>query len=197
MSGQYESSIVRIRQSSRGEASTVVGVGFLVDRRHIITCSHVVNLALGRELSISEQPIAPVYLDFFVAPAVILQAQVIAWQSIQPDERGDIAVLELTDGAELPREADPAKLLRVKPTTNLWEHSARVFGFPELRKFGVWTTECVIRGCSTRDWFQLESTQSTGYHIQPGFSGGPVWDDTFKAVVGMVVAADENPQLHL
>lgn len=190
MSDQIKSSVVRIRSLD----GKVVGAGFLVDKRHIITCAHVIDGALGREFNTLEQPTAPVCLDFYVEPDVVLQAHVTVWHPRQPDKNGDIAGLELVHGTRLPLQTHPAKLLRIKTTTNLWGHPFRAFGFPKKREFGVWATEGVIRASTTSGWLQIETTQSSGYHVQPGFSGGPVWDSTLKAVVGMVVVADEKPR---
>ena len=38
----------------------------------------------------------------------------------------------------------------------------------------------------------IEDVKETGYRVQPGFSGGPVWDEQLDGVVGMVVAADDD-----
>ncbi len=37
---------------------------------------------------------------------------------------------------------------------------------------------------------ELIGINSTGYAIQPGFSGSPVWDEDARGVIGMIVAAD-------
>jgi hypothetical protein len=37
---------------------------------------------------------------------------------------------------------------------------------------------------------QLEGTSPTGYRIQPGFSGAPVWDLSLGRVTGMVVLSE-------
>jgi hypothetical protein len=77
----------------------------------------------------------------------------------------------------------------VIPEDELWEHTFRTIGFsiPE----GVWASG-VLRGKNAEGWIQIEDTKNTGYSIQPGFSGAPIWDDNLQAVVGMVVAADKN-----
>jgi hypothetical protein len=38
----------------------------------------------------------------------------------------------------------------------------------------------------------MEGIKETGKRVEPGFSGGPVWDDELGGVVGMVVAADKD-----
>lgn len=42
---------------------------------------------------------------------------------------------------------------------------------------------------------QIEDVKLTGYFVAPGFSGGPVWDETAGGVVGMIVAAERQPGL--
>ena len=40
-----------------------------------------------------------------------------------------------------------------------------------------------------------EQLKETGYRVQPGFSGTPVWDDDLEGVVGMVVAAEARAEI--
>ena len=56
-----------------------VGVGFLVAERHILTCAHVVNLALGRGQRAQERPSErdDVYLEFPLADAI-------CWARVEP-----------------------------------------------------------------------------------------------------------------
>ena len=37
----------------------------------------------------------------------------------------------------------------------------------------------------------MEDLKATGHRVQPGFSGGTIWDEDLEGVVGMVVAADD------
>jgi hypothetical protein len=39
---------------------------------------------------------------------------------------------------------------------------------------------------------QLEGVKETGYRLEPGFSGAPIWDETLQGVAGMAVAAEIN-----
>jgi len=54
MATQLEPSIVRIRKSN----GTVVGAGFLVQEKYVLTCAHVVAQALGISLYTPEKPLA-------------------------------------------------------------------------------------------------------------------------------------------
>jgi hypothetical protein len=40
---------------------------------------------------------------------------------------------------------------------------------------------------------QIEATKGTGFRIQHGFSGAPVWDVQKQGVVGMIVAVERDP----
>ncbi|NES25407.1 MAG: S1 family peptidase, partial [Symploca sp. SIO3E6] len=78
-----ESSVVRIYSKS----GKVVGAGFLVSPQHILTCAHVVDDALGISRNTVEMPTAAISLDFpRVAPGSILQARVVFWQPVNPNE---------------------------------------------------------------------------------------------------------------
>ncbi len=59
MQESLEASLVRIRTAD----GRVVGAGFLVGERHILTCAHVVAGALGLADDTPDKPQAPVYLD--------------------------------------------------------------------------------------------------------------------------------------
>ena len=54
-SPSLESALVRILIDEQ-EARRPVGAGFLVTSRHILTCAHVVNAALGRGEYESDRP---------------------------------------------------------------------------------------------------------------------------------------------
>ncbi|WP_448592979.1 trypsin-like peptidase domain-containing protein [Thermoflexus hugenholtzii] len=162
---------------------TVVGSGFLLGRREVVTCAHVVTRALGLPDDTPEQPSGQVFLDFpFRAPGQRLAARVARWYP-----QDDIAFLEL--------ESDPPAGVEPVPLAeggDLWGHPFRAFGFPAGHPEGVWASG-VVRGPTAGGWLQVEDTKETGYRVQPGFSGAPVWDDNLGGVVGMVSAAERDP----
>ncbi|MCP4360240.1 MAG: trypsin-like peptidase domain-containing protein, partial [Chloroflexi bacterium] len=65
----------------------------------------------------------------------------------------------------------------------------RAFGFPAGFDDGVWASGRILAP-QAAGWLQVEDTKATGYFVQPGFSGGPVWDEQVGGIVGMSVAAD-------
>jgi len=155
----------------------VVGAGFLVGARQVLTCAHVADGALA--------PSGQVRLDFpLLAPDHPLTARV-----VRRDPDTDVAVLGLLDGP-------PAGACPVRPMAadDPWGHPFRAFGFPTGHPEGVWAAG-VIRGPNAHGWLQIEDTTETGYRVRPGFSGAPVWDDALDGVVGMVTTAERDPQV--
>jgi hypothetical protein len=179
--------IVRIQLTITG---AVAGAGFLVGEKHILTCAHVVAEALGLAQDQVDPPEESVQLDFpLLAPGNNLRAQVVVWQPPRPDGRGDIAGLELDTPP--PPEASPAPLVAAE---NLWGHSFRALGFPRGNEGGTWASGTLLDR-QAAGWVQIEDVKETGYRVQPGFSGTPVWDDELEGVVGMVVAAEARPEI--
>lgn len=171
--------IVRIFDANR----QVVGAGFLVAEKYILTCAHVISQALRKYDT--DIPSEDVYLDFpLAAPEITYKSRVMIWQ---PQENTDLAGLELL--APLPANVQPVHLV-AEDSKNLWGHSFRTYGFPNGYEFGVWSAG-VLRGpTATNDWLQIESGQEVGYRIQAGFSGSPVWDESLRGVVGLIAASD-------
>ncbi len=188
MSASVEAAIVRIRKPT----GAIVGAGFLIHEKYVLTCAHVIAQALGISESAPQRPSAPIFLDFpLVAPDVRLTALVVFWRPI-PDRGNstqgheDIAVLELND--PLPASAKPVRLLLEE---DLWNHPFQTFGFPVGHDDGLWSTG-ILRGRQGTGWVQVEDVKSTGGRLESGYSGAPVWDEQLGGVVGMAVAADLN-----
>jgi WD40 repeat protein len=173
-----------------GEGLRVVGAGILVDARHVVTCAHVVNQALGRPLAEPTPPDRPVTLDLVEAEAgIAVPARSVFWAPIE-DERGDVCVLELDSDA--PAGTRPAPLRR---PARLRGHRFDTYGFPRGFDSGIGSEGEIGRPAGPGgEWVQLEATRTTGHRIEPGFSGAPVWDDSVGGVVGMVVTDDRDPQ---
>ena len=180
---EKKASIVRVLTANRA----IAGLGFLVDQQHVLTCAHVVEVALGGK-QLSSPPKGKLLLDLpFMVSSPALSAQVLVWrplrdQATTPEERGDIAVLRLL----APPTGQPARLIE---TAQFWGHTCRAFGHPRVVKDGNWSIG-VAREEDARGWVQLEDSGENAYFIQPGFSGGPVWDEQVQGVVGMVAAAE-------
>ncbi|MBD1938807.1 trypsin-like peptidase domain-containing protein [Microcoleus sp. FACHB-68] len=184
MPAPLESSVVRIYSKSQ----KVVGAGFLVSSKYILTCAHVAADALGISRTTQEQPEGVINLDFpLLAVKQMFAAKVIFWQPVNPNQAfEDIAGLELE--TDLPDTAQPAQLVT---SEDLWGHPFRVLGFPAGQPNGV-SASGVLRGRIANGWVQLEDVKQPGYRLEPGFSGAPVWDEELQGVAGMAVAAEMN-----
>ncbi|MEH2256046.1 trypsin-like peptidase domain-containing protein [Nostoc sp.] len=186
----FRSAIARIFHTN----GAVVGVGFLVSgrtRNYILTCAHVVTSALSLPEDIVEAPSNDIYLDFpLIASGQQLKAKVVFWQPVvsnaSTSEPEDIAGLQIE--GQLPKETQAIQVIRAN---NIWQHPFRIFGFPNGHNDGVWATG-VLRDGQAKRWVQLEDSKVTGYRIEPGFSGAPIWDETLVGVVGMAVAAEKR-----
>src|SRR5579864_6365171 len=188
MKSQHEASIVRIFRDNQ----LVVGTGFLVDTLSVLSCAHVVASALGLAEDTAEIPDHAVVLDFpLVAPGCTLTAHVSLWQPPQQNGGGDIAVLTLDSP---PPEGASSVRLVITENVDLWEHRFRAFGFPSKHSDGVWVSG-KLRGQQAAGWMQIEHEEQTGYRVQQGFSGGAIWDEQLNGVVGMVVAAEQDPTI--
>ncbi|MEH2208289.1 MAG: trypsin-like peptidase domain-containing protein [Nostoc sp.] len=186
----FRSAIARMFHAN----GAVVGVGFLVSGRtgnYILTCAHVVTSALSLPEDIVEAPNNDIYLDFpLIASGQRLKAKVVFWQPVvsnsSTSEPEDIAGLQIE--GQLPKETQAIQLIKAN---NIWQHPFRIFGFPNGHNDGVWATG-VLRDGQGKGWVQLEDSKVTGYRIEAGFSGAPIWDETLVGVVGMAVAAEKR-----
>src|SRR5688572_30115781 len=138
--GSLPTSVVRLLDARGG----TVGAGVVLGG-HVVTCAHVVNLALGRDERSPEQPSGTITVDF---PALdgtqdgtTVTARVHTWASPPPEEGrpgDDVAVLEL----DLPAEVTPARLIST-PLRN--GSPVDVLGYPAGRPDGAWV-RAVVRG---------------------------------------------------
>lgn len=184
--------IVRILRQDSG---TAAGVGFVVADRHLITCAHVVNVALGRKPRAQDQPPKNVRLrvDFPLLSqdqdAPVRSCQVEAWLAPAPLTGGvgggDVAGL-LVMGEALPSGAGPARMLDGEPKRDVM---ADVFGYPSnaSRPNGAWVSQR-LRGAVGGGIIQLDADSESALRAQPGYSGSPVLvkDQDRDAVAGML-----------
>ncbi|MCX4735085.1 NACHT domain-containing protein [Streptomyces sp. NBC_01363] len=165
------------------------------DRATLLSCAHVINLALGRD-EFTAQPPGPaeVTLSFPAVPAAQVTARVSRWwpatgltePSGPPvpgrDGRwaGDLA--ELQSAAPLPAELRPVPLTAPDFGDELWawRGNADPRTVVRLRANGA-----------AGEWLVLEAPP-TGFAVQPGYSGTPLWDRQRAAVVGLMVSAHER-----
>ena len=159
----------------------IQGMGFLITARHVLTCAHVIESAVGvPEGEQIEAPKAQVKLDFpFAAEddkdCFPRLGQVIYWRPTQELGReADIAVLQLDK---------PLPILPVKISLDCDTHW-QAFGFP---KGGSCWSGGTFRPINEHGWRQMNIT-SEDAKVEKGFSGTPVWHGSHSTVIGMLVA---------
>ncbi|MDD7966567.1 nSTAND1 domain-containing NTPase [Actinomycetospora lemnae] len=174
----------------------VVGGGVLLGPDLVGTCAHVVAGVLGvdayddagadEDAAVSRVPPGDVFVDVPVAGGRPVAAQACRWTPIQPDGRGDVALLRLSGALPLGTRMPP-----LRRADGLWGQGFSVLGFPAGATDGVWSTGVFREGQGT-GWTQLQATVGD-QRLQEGFSGAPVWHTDSGAVVGIAVATDRDP----
>ncbi|MGH3008532.1 MAG: trypsin-like peptidase domain-containing protein [Gaiellaceae bacterium] len=177
------------------------GAGCLVDDSLIVTCAHVVAIALGYGDGRvpQESPEQRVQVQFpSSASREPCFARVVkeGWHPPAgpgPEKPGDIALLEIEDGYLPPLDAFPAPL---GPSLSEWvDIECVIHGFPEHAgstlargKIGGPAGPDGQRGLAGPEWAKIEYATSHGERVTGGFSGGPVWDVQLESVAGIAVA---------
>lgn len=192
-----EQFIVRVL---RAGSVVPAGMGFTIADRHILTCAHVVNTALGRGQRAQDEPGPEVRIqvDFPMlgdaGGGPSRSCKVLAWAP--PPLSGvtgeDIAVLELA-GEDMPAGSGAARLSsQVSPG----DSDVSVFGYPGTPPrwaTGAWTT-LRLRGEVGGGALQLDTSSESAIRVQPGYSGSPVVmsDATGDTVLGMLAVASDD-----
>ena len=184
----------------RGGSVNPAGVGFVFGDRHIATCAHVVNTALGRAQKSQDKPGAadqirvefPMLGDADRAPSRICRVQAWAPPPLSGMSGGDVAGLVLM-GEGLPAGAGAARLI---DATAMRDTAVQVFGYPgdpPRQETGAWS-RMVLRGAVGGGVIQLDADQDSAIRAQPGYSGSPVvvWDGSGDAVLGMLAIAGRD-----
>jgi hypothetical protein len=118
-----DGAIVRVLTRS----GTTAGAGVLIGAREIVTCAHVVNAALERDLGSRAVPAEPVEVSFpLTGSRWPIKVRVAQWFPPTPDGEvnDDLAVLLL---GRAPNGAVPARLAVGSYRSG---HGADVFGYP-------------------------------------------------------------------
>ncbi|KPI22873.1 hypothetical protein OV320_1330 [Actinobacteria bacterium OV320] len=173
----------------RGPSGGIVGHGVLVDDEHVVTCAHVVNAALGRQLRSTDDARGQVVrLEFpllaqLTALAPERRAKVDAWEAPGTAFDGlDVAGLTLV-GESRPIGAIPVPLAPEGHT----EGDVLLFGPVEGRP-GGWVS-AQLRPL-VKQYRQQIDQRAQGAHVaQPRYSGTPVLDPKAERVLGILVAA--------
>ena len=172
------------------EDGSVGGSGFLASESGLVaTCSHVVQEPRLQERG--DPPPASVRVVFHStgmdrASRVAVEAELVTewWR---PAASEDVAVLRV---AAVPDGVHPARLGGSGGTT---DHVVRSFGFPETGQIEGIPGLGQIIGDTEHAGRRLLVGRSP--EITTGFSGGLIWDDARRRVIGMVTLISE-PDSH-
>jgi hypothetical protein len=173
------------------------GMGALVTPRHVVTCAHVVNVALGQAKTNTRRPRRPVNVVFPLSssPSATISARVIKWYEVGHATTSDVALLELD--ADAPNGAGVAVFGLVQLPLDADELS--VFGTLGGQTGHTYVSTNFV-GPTTGSQAQLtrrvrnidrDITPKFEAHadlIKGGFSGAAVWDVFHDAAIGMVTA---------
>ncbi|MET4720730.1 hypothetical protein ABIF63_004836 [Bradyrhizobium japonicum] len=172
-------------------SGTCFGTGMLVDARHVLTCAHVVDAALGRKKDALEFPRGGVEVEFpWAKPNGLESAKVVGWHAAAKfgsasGSLSDIAVLRLARDRPDPMTA---ATLAIEELPSGGRLSAA--GFP-----GAGPAEIAIGMVSGQlggERIQIHGQE--GAEIRPGFSGAPAVTER-GCVVGMVFAREQDKGL--
>ncbi|WP_167355678.1 trypsin-like peptidase domain-containing protein [Streptomyces atriruber] len=177
--------IVRFRTVRDGD---VVGHGVLVDDEHVVTCAHVVNVALGRpqrsELSALGEVLRiefPLLAQLTALPPE-RRARVDAWAPPGGAFDGvDVAGLTLV-GEQRPVGAIPVPLSDEPAAAG----DVLMFGPVEGRP-GGWVSAS-LRPIVKQYRQQIDQRAQGSHAAQPGYSGTPIVDTHAGQVLGILVA---------
>lgn len=173
----------------RSDSEIVCGAGFLVNRRYVMTCAHVVNDALGLDIYSSIIPTNKVEIDFPKAKGHgKISAEVVIWKcpSKYHSSNSDLALLRLNKETKI----NPVILdlpLNIPCLKSISENLFKVWGFPNEYDQGLATEGKIV----TEDQLRIDANMP---RIIGGFSGAPVWDICSNKVIGMVMETDTRDQ---
>jgi hypothetical protein len=172
------------------QAGDFVGMGMLIASDRILTCAHVVNLALGRDIDEPEEPAKGAFLTvrFPFRDDTSRRATVLRWHAPAGNNAvNDSCELSLT--APLGPEVRPAQFV----------HAKRDAAFQAARKTGPGNPLDWVYGTigapSDGGLFQVNrNPKGNGGFIIPGYSGGPAISTPNGHVLGMVVRGNQKDE---
>jgi hypothetical protein len=148
--------------------SHAVGTGFLISKRAVVTCVHVIE-------SVPDWRDNPIRLRFSDGAMISASIDPMNWHPAE-----DIAVLTL--------ENDPPEGIVPLPfgkAVRADGHHFRSYGFPNTEPIsGLYAIGDILGITQTEQGSQRLQLRSS--ELALGHSGGPVWDESARAVVGMV-----------
>jgi hypothetical protein len=171
----------------------VIGAGFLITKKHIITCAHVVNFVFSHDVYNSDKPTGEFFIDFPGIANRKIKVKIYKnyWYppTLEQNSVSDIALLEIVES--LPNDC----MAGLFSTNNkLKEQAFYTHGFPQDANAQERISKGKITGNLVHNqWLQVEAENDlVGHHIQPGFSGAPAMLNDTDSIIGMVACYDNN-----
>ena len=173
------------------QKGSVVGGGVLLWGSFLVlTCAHVVNVALGLRPRAADAPFdRPVQVDFPLQGTKRIPARIVAWSPPGELGTGDVAILRLD---ARPDDVAPMKLVTRVPEQ---DENLAAFGYPQGQPTGIWIGDLAHAGPLVGGWSQLTGKSGQAYKLQPGFSGCPIMD-TSSEVLGIVAQAEREEKVN-
>ncbi|MFC9930617.1 trypsin-like peptidase domain-containing protein [Streptomyces sp. NPDC127190] len=178
--------VVSVRRAHDGKSA---GAGFVLGPDTVLTCAHVVNAALGRDMFDSRAPVVDevtVDVSYDRQARQSHLARVAHWipprapdggavRAGSVEWRGDLAVLRVDAPAAGLPPAPRQAALSVGQKLAAWHGSGNPSTLARLTVAGLHGALAYVDGAPT------------GMAVSPGYSGGPLWCRKEQAVVGVVV----------
>ncbi len=162
-----------------------MGAGFLFDDFHILTCAHVIELALGRAMgTVKEAPSETITVQFVINGTSVTGCTVVNWIAVVFDPSNyaleDVAVLRLPSAR--PSQLTPITLSEEHPVFR-----SEVAAYNMNEQIRAWS---YARFGFARPNGSIQLTpDSDGVAIAEGCSGGPALDLQTQEVRGLIVSA--------
>ena len=189
--GTVEVAIPQVVYRVLDEDGTPRGTAFLVHRKLLLTCAHVVALAQTYGDSYSTYDMnRQVLVELPSEPGVRFKTNVVKYVTMtdyaRPDR--DIAFLELPDYSD----ESPLVWCTDTPTVGL---AVKSFGFQQALTLGGGWSYGEIADQDALGWWQVQGSSQMGVPFKPGLSGSPVFNKESGALVGMLAAAHPSETL--
>ncbi|MCZ7413685.1 MULTISPECIES: VMAP-C domain-containing protein [unclassified Streptomyces] len=172
----------------------LAGSGLHLGGRHVLTCAHVVNEALGREMFEQSTPDgSPLRVEFPCLPQRPgFTASLLRWRAAHrvgapgdpaaPGDlvwAGDLALLELAEDPGL--QPPPWRPMTPGQRVRAWYGDGAAYSYADSLVGSLQDDHAFVDG------------ELRGAAIGHGYSGGPLWCETEGAVVGLVLGMMSPP----
>ena len=159
-------------------------MAIVVDLRHVLTCAHVVNMALGKDPRAPEQPQEEIPVAFPLAMTnSTVVGRVECWKPMDGQAGDNLALIALSN--PVPLDVGLAKV-----TADRSADRDRVIVFGIGRGGVLDPVEGVLLGGVHDSRMRIEEIACPGAFAQDALAGAAVWNMARGEVAGMISAKD-------